>query len=69
MHNNCILTFLTVGRLRVTSPLTVTESDALLEVVIAVASDIFILQRELVYAVQLLDGTATGKIYECAVFL
>jgi hypothetical protein len=47
-----------VGRVRVTSPLTVTEGDASFEIVIAVAEGIILLERDLVYGVQLIADTA-----------
>ena len=50
-----------VGRVRVTSPLTVTEDDTSFEIVIAVAEGIILLERELVYGVQLLADTAEGR--------
>ena len=56
---------LSVGAIRVTSPPTpinVSESDSPLHIGIAVALDIFILERELVYAVQLLSDTAEREL-------
>ena len=44
-----------------TSPLTVTEDDTSFEIVIAVAEGIILLERDLVYGVQLIADTAEGQ--------
>ena len=52
-----------VGCVRVTSSLSVMEGDTSFDVVIAVGEGIFILERELVYEVQVIDGTAEGQLH------